>query len=207
MIDCYPVYQRSDSLHVQKLYNLLILEGFKVYWDKLCLEPGVDWEEGFCAGLMSSRAFVPLLSREAINHPDKEWQNFTKLTPDSKCDNVLLEHRLAVELRQLGLIEKIFPVFIGDMDAATSEYTHYFSSGCHPSPLPDTSVTSVEDKLRFHMENQALGTPMEPNRSVSSVVGVITACQGAFIVGPADETFAAAVNSMTRMLTDPQSPR
>ena len=160
---------------------MLILQGFKVYWDKLCLEPGVDWEEGFCAGLMNSRAFVPLLSREAINHPDKAWQNFTKLTLDSKCDNVLLEHRLAVELRQLGLIEKIFPVFIGDVDATTSEYSHYFSSGCHPSPLPTTSVTSIEEKLRFHMENQALGTPFEPNRTVASVVEVITACQGLYV--------------------------
>ena len=181
---------------------MLILQGFKVYWDKMCLEPGVDWEEGFCGGLMNSRAFVPLLSRDAINHPDKAWQNFTKLTLDSKCDNVLLEHRLAVELRQLGLIEKIFPVFIGDMDPTTSEYTHYFSSGCHPSSLPTFSVISIEEKLRYHMENQALGTPLVPDRTVASVVEVITACQGSFIVGSADETFAAAVNSMTKMLTD-----
>ena len=61
----------SDSHHVEKLYNLLIAQGFKVYWDKFCLEPGVDWEQGFCEGLVSSRAFVPLLSRDAINHPDK----------------------------------------------------------------------------------------------------------------------------------------
>ena len=52
------------------------------------------------------------------------------------------------------------------------------------------------------MENQALGTPLVPDRTVASVVEVITACQGSFIVGSADETFAAAVNSMTKMLTD-----
>ena len=64
----------------------------------------MDWEQGFCEGLVSSRAFVPLLSRDAINHPDKDWQNFSKLTADSSCDNVFLEHRLAVELQELGLI-------------------------------------------------------------------------------------------------------
>ena len=30
----------SDSQHVEKLYNLLTAQGFKVYWDKLCLLPG-----------------------------------------------------------------------------------------------------------------------------------------------------------------------
>ena len=158
---------------------------------------------------MSSRAFVPLLSRDAINHPDKDWQNFSKLTPASNCDNVFLEHRLAVELQGLGLIEKMFPVFIGNLDPTTSEYSHYFGSGCHPS-LSEVTVKSVEEKLRYHMESQALGTPNLPNRTVKSVVDAITACQGAFIVGPADATFADAATSIAKMLTDvpvTQSPR
>ena len=199
----------SDAQHVEVLYNLLTAQGFKVYWDKLCLLPGVDWEQGFCEGLMSSRAFVPLLSRDSINHPDKAWQNFSKLTADSKIDNVFLEHRLAVELQELGLTEKIFPVFIGDLDSTTSEYSDYFKSGCHPS-LSEVTVKSVEEKLRHHMENQALGTPVFPDRTVKSLVDAITACQGAFIVGPADVTFTDAAASIATMLTDvpvTQSPR
>ena len=195
----------SDSLHVEKLYNLLTAQGFKVYWDKLCLEPGVDWEQGFCEGLVSSRAFVPLLSRDAINHPSIDWQNFSKLTAESRCDNVFLEHRLAVELQGLGLIEKIFPIFMGNLDTETSEYSDYFKSGCHPS-LPNVAVKSVEDKLRHHMESQALGTPLESDRTITSVVGAITACQGAFIVGPAEATFAAAAASIAKMLTQPDVP-
>ena len=191
----------SDTQHVEKLYNLLTAQGFEVYWDKFCLLPGVDWEQGFCEGLVSSRAFVPLLSRDAINHPDKDCQNFSKLTLDSKCDNVFLEHRLAVELQGLGLIEKMFPVFIGSYDATTSEYSDYFGSGCHPS-LSEVAVKSVEKKLRYHMESQALGTPMVPDRTVKSVVDAITACQGASIVGPANATFAAAAASIAKMLTD-----
>ena len=60
------------------------------------------------------------------------------------------------------------------------------------------------------MESQALGTPIVPDRTVASVVGAITACQGAFIVGPADATFAVAAASIAKMLTDvpvTQSPR
>ena len=200
----------SDAQHVEKLYNLLTAQGFKVYWDKLCLEPGVDWEQGFCEGLVNSRAFIPLLSRDAINHPDKVWQNFSKLTVDSKCDNVFLEHRLAVELQGLGLIEKMFPIFLGNLDATTLEYSDYFNSGCHPL-LSEVTVKSVEEKLRHHMESQALGTPIVPDRTVKSVVDAITACQGAFIVGSPDATFAAAAASIAKMLTDvpvtTQSPR
>ena len=191
----------SDLLHVEKLYNSLTAQGFKVYWDKNCLEPGVDWEQGFCEGLVSSRAFVPLLSRDAINHAEKAWQNFSQLTADSNCDNVFLEHRLAVELQGLGLIDKIFPIFIGNLDATTSEYSHYFGSGCHPTLL-EVAVKSVEEKLRHHMESQALGTPLVPDRTVKSVMDAITGCQGAFIVGPADATFAAATASIAKMLTD-----
>jgi serine/threonine protein kinase len=40
----------SDSAHVERLYTLLTAQGFKVYWDKLCLEPGVDWEQGTVVG-------------------------------------------------------------------------------------------------------------------------------------------------------------
>jgi hypothetical protein len=123
------------------------------------------------------------------------------LTEDSKCDNVFLEHRLAIELQQLGLIDKVFPIFIGTVDPATNEYSNYFATGCHPK-LPDVAVAAVEDKLKHHMASQALGTPLEPNRTVASVVNAITACQGAFVQGAADATFAAAVESVATMLTE-----
>ena len=63
------------------------------------MEPGQSWEDGFCDGLLKSRIFLPILSRGAINHPDKSWQNFSQLTADSNCDNVLLEHLLSLDPR------------------------------------------------------------------------------------------------------------
>ena len=100
----------SDAAHVERLYNILTKLGVKVWWDKKCLLPGEPWEEGFCQGLIKSRAFVPLLSRGAIKNPTVPWQNFENLTEGSRCDNVFLEHRLALELREMGFIEKIYPV-------------------------------------------------------------------------------------------------
>jgi hypothetical protein len=106
------------------------------------LQPGVSWEAGFCDGLANSRIFMPILSRQAINSPTVPHQNITNLTQDSKCDNVLLEYLLSLELSERGLIEKIYPVMIGDLElpahhatgsARPSEikkvYRNYFSSG------------------------------------------------------------------------------
>ena len=31
------------------------------------------------------------------------------------------------------MIEKIFPVFIGEWDPATARYSNYFASGSHPN--------------------------------------------------------------------------
>ena len=54
----------------------------------------------------------------------------------------------------------------------------------------------------LHQRDIALGTPLEPNRTVASVVNAITACQGAFVQGAADATFAAAVDSVAKMLSE-----
>ena len=115
-----------------------------IRWDKVRLEPGQSWEDGFCDGLLKSRIFLPILSRGAINHPDKSWQNFSKLAEDSNCDNVLLEHLLALELQTRVMIERIYPVMIGDLspssvDGEPGVYANYFATGCHPR-LPDPSV-------------------------------------------------------------------
>ena len=88
----------------------------KVWYDQVSLQPGVPWEEGFCEGMMKSRAFVPLLSRRAL-------VNFEHLNEGSSCDNVLLEYRLAQELRVSGFIEKIYPVMIGDREEVLPEST------------------------------------------------------------------------------------
>ena len=138
---------------------MLIDRGLTVYWDKKCLEPGMPWEQGFCAGLMGSRTFVPLLSRDAINHPTITTQNFSKLSAASASDNVFLEHRMAIELYGLGYIEKVFPVFIGQIDSSQGSnssgapitdttYAKYDFKEDHPT-LPDVAVRSTEEKLRL----------------------------------------------------------
>ena len=83
--------------------------------------------------------------------------------------------------------------------AATGLYSDYYKSGCHP-PLPDISIKVVEEKLRHHMESQALGTPLVPNRTVSSVMDVIAKCQGGFIVGDGVGAFQKVADEIEDML-------
>jgi len=162
---------------VEKMYALLVSKGLKVWWDKRCLKHGVSWEEGFCDGLIKSRCFVPIVSRAAIK------SQFESLVESSDCDNVLLEHRLALELAQRGLVVRIFPLMIGDVDAATGAYSHYFRSGCAPSPAASCVVASVEKKLVEHLERQALGVPLRVGASVKSVIDEIFINLGGFVQG------------------------
>ena len=193
----------SDVKHVEYLYNLLTERGIKVWWDKKCLAPGVPWEEGFCDGLVNSRAFVPLLSREAINSGNYEKQNFGHMTEDSPVDNVYLEYRLALELHHFRLLEFIFPVLIGDCDERSFDkilpnrlYSSYFRSGCHPTSLPDVVVSSVEAKVQSHLDRQGLGSIVSEVVTVKGVVDAITTFQGGFIQGIAAGAFSQVVNSI-----------
>ena len=187
----------SDSGHVEELYNALLERGLKPWWDRKCLLPGQNWEEGFCSGLVSSRCLVCLLSRGAIKNPAKDWQNIEKLTADSKCDNVLLEWRLALELKQRGMIEGIFPVFIGDI-LEQDEYSKYFS-GCHPNP-PDIAVKAIETKLQEHLGREGLGSPYMDNLTVKDICTAISANQGGFYQGNRKEFFDQVVASICDMV-------
>lgn len=172
----------SDAEHAERLYRSLTDRGLKVWWDRVSLQPGVPWEEGFCDGLMKCKSFVPLLSRSAL-------KGFEDLNEHSRCDNVLLEFRMAQELRAAGFIDKIFPVMIGDRDVIECDdevhymYNDYLKNDCHPRSVPSCSVLSVENKLRAHFDNTALGAPFVSERSVSGILSDIMANQGGFIKG------------------------
>jgi hypothetical protein len=139
----------------------------------------VSWEAGFCDGLVKSRTIVCLLSRAGIK------TQFEALVETSNCDNVLLEHRLALELQERGLIERIFPIFISDVDAITGEYGDYFLQNCHPRLAASSSVAvaSVEAKLQEHLERQGLGLPFRDTMSVKQVLDGVCISQGGKVFG------------------------
>ena len=188
----------SDLDHADDLYHALMKSGLQVWWDKKCLLPGQNWEEGFCSGLVSSRCLVCLLSRDSIKSPTRDWHNFEKLTEGCKCDNVLLEWRLALELKERAMIEGIFPVMIGDK-GIDGTYSNYFTSSCNPSP-PDIVVNALEAKLHEHLGREGLGSPYVDQASVKSICTAILANQGGFYAGKKEDFLGAIVTSISTMV-------
>ena len=181
----------SDVEHAELLYSALCREGLKVWWDKKCLLPGQNWEEGFCNGLVDSTCFVCLLSRDAIKNESRPWHNFEILTDSSKCDNVLLEWRLALELYSRGMLSSIFPILIGDKEP-DGKYSNYITSGCNPT-APDVCVESVELKLREHIDREGLGTTYNDSMTIKSTLQQILSFAGVMVVGRWEERIDIAL--------------
>jgi hypothetical protein len=171
-------------------------------WDKKSLDPGVSWREGFCNGLVKSRIFMALLSREAINHPTENRQNFSRLTTDSKCDNVLLEQWLALELQTRGLVEKIYPVLIGDCTTTghNKVFSNYFSAGCGPDFLPNCVVEDVQLQVEDQLNRLCLGTPLMEDPTVANIVNEVTKNQGHLFEGKLQEAAQSVLTDVLKML-------
>ena len=109
----------------------------------------------------------------------------TKHEEDGEIDNCLLEHRMALELRKLGLIEKIFPVMVGK-ETVDGEYSDFFASGLRPYP-PPIKIRRLEEALKHNFtllqmdydEEEGDGEP----RHLEAVMDVLFKQQGDFIRG------------------------
>ena len=198
----YRVNSKGDAALADELYQKLEAIGIKVFLDKYCLENGVDWEVGFCNGLCYSRIFIPILSKDAINNPENVKQNFSKFQFDSPCDNLFVEHRLALELKARGLITQVFPLLIGDLLPDSNGelcYFDYFKCGCHPT-APDVVVKSVEEKVRFHLSNQRLGNPKH-TMTVYQVLREITKHTGFIFEGTHEYCVNQTIEKVKTMKT------
>jgi len=201
--DVFISYRYNSDLHVaQALYDALVAKGVNVWWDQRCLQPGEPWEEGFCKGLIKSATFLPIFSRGAINDPSNPRQNFGALRHDSPCDNCLLEQRLALELKERGLVEKIYPLFVGRThpDGAYERYVLVGDDADHPQ-LPTEPVAAVEQCVIAHLDAQGLGLPYQMNMPVAAVVNSVLRFQGSFVQGDLAQSLEThIVPAVLRML-------
>ena len=107
---------------------------------------------------------------------------------------------MALELRQRGMIDGIFPIFIGDRDAEGC-YGDYFAGGCHPSNLPGVAVAAVAEKLQLHLDTQGLGAVYLEQATVKGVVEMISAHQGGFLrSGDSRGSIPAIVHQIAEMI-------
>ena len=181
----------SDKETARAIYDGLKVKELKPWLDVPCLVPGMPWEDGFCEGLVKCNVFIAVMSPNAIS-------NFSSLASDSPCDNVLLEHRLAIELRAQGLLSKIYPILIGDIDT-NEEYEDFFKSKNRPT-FSNAIVESVEAKLAYHLDKQGLGSPLTPAMSVSSIFKEITGSQGMLFKGGRNDCMQRVLNDIYAMV-------
>jgi serine/threonine protein kinase len=184
----------SDTAHVEKLYDLLTARGLRVWWDARCLEPGRDWEEGFSEGLAASATIACVLSPGAC-------ENLLTLAPDSRCDNVLLEHRLALELQSMGMLGAVTPVLLnaaspaaaaggaGSPTAAGTFSGRYFPPTAR---LPECAVTQVEAKVASHLQRLCLGAPLHDGLGVRATMARLMQLQS-FLLTPEPEPVEIAL--------------
>ena len=161
----------------------------------------VGWSRQYCHALSKSRIFVPVLSRSALRNPSKPEFNFELLSAYSNCDDLLLEYRSAIEMKERGLLEKLYPVFLGEYDAQSSTYNAYSWSGassCHPT-CPKIAVLNVEQRLREQLEQQALGSPYRDYMTVLDVLSDLTRYQGGFVTGDLTSALQSLLESVTSM--------
>ena len=183
----------ADAEHAKNLHQRLSDHGLNVFWDKVCLKDGKPWETGFCEGLVNSRVFVALISEDAVAHPTNDRSCFSRLSATSACDNVLLEHQFALELEELGMLEYIYPVMIGKRVGGRYDRFNMSSYGA----LPNVSVQDVQKKLTEHMSKQALGSPLQLERTVTATVKGILAHQGGFVEGEYNNAIDEVVQKVT----------
>lgn len=186
----------SEGELVKALYEQLTAAGVRAWYDKACLRPGQKWEDGFVDGMLQSVMIVPLLSRQQLG-------NFETLQADSKCDNVLLEHIMMLELFARNEIKAIFPVMVGERSG--NRYASFFE-GKAACELPSVRVEAVGEKLESHLKRAKKGAPIS-SAAISATVpqvldslleyqGVAMASDDAAAVAAASQAVLAAVEDV-----------
>lgn len=203
---------KSDFRHAKALYDIFSSHGIRVWWWNNISNQAkendevIEWKQAFVEGIMNSRIFIPILSRDAINHPLVLEQNFSKLSSNSPLDHFLLELSVALELNSRKLLSHIYPVMIGDekYDPTTNRsiFENYFTCGSHPSVDSNILVTSVMNSLIDHFNIRKMGSLYLTNDelSIANVLNGIIKHKGNVIDYNRDESFITISNEMKEIL-------
>eukprot|EP00300_Choanocystis_sp_HF-7_P010705 c17098_g1_i2.p1 GENE.c17098_g1_i2~~c17098_g1_i2.p1 ORF type:complete len:1351 (+),score=321.26 c17098_g1_i2:301-4053(+) len=149
LFDCFGFLSHgSDSKRVE------------VFLDQYRLQPGRRLDYDFVRALRFSRLAVPIVSWGAL-------ERMAKLHEGSDVDNLLLEWTVMLELQQLRVPLRVFPVFVGRV--------HHMPNPVNPSPDTRNVVVAITDLLADRVsldQSNVLRTPIEwlPEIVVRSVV-------------------------------------
>jgi hypothetical protein len=125
---------------------------------------GEGWESGFSKAIMNSRMVVFIISRGTFNcihgsECTKCPENvFRSLAAKDSCDNVILEYDLALELFELGRVQKLVPVLVGaqkEIEDLGKIYLDFFAKnnpGIDWSTVPDKVIPQIQSSALDKLE-------------------------------------------------------
>jgi hypothetical protein len=180
----------ADKHLAETLHDKLRAEHVDVWWDGRCLPDGQSWEEGFVDGLCTSDIFVPIMSKAAL-------APCANLMTSSRCDNVILEYQVALDLKSRKQLRAIFPVLVGE---ASPMYRNFFEVGGAPRCI-DEVVHSIDNKLCHHLQRLGKGKPYlsKRDRTVHKTLGQILECQGIMFTGEYNTMMQNLVNRLVKL--------
>ena len=68
------------------------------------------------------------------------------------------------------MLHKVFPLVLADSVSESDDTLADIDWKTFYPAAPDISMDTVEHSVKQHLSKQALGTPLQPNRTVSSVL-------------------------------------
>ena len=139
---------------------------------------------------------MPVLSKAAL-------APCAKLTAANACDNVVLEHQLALELQLRG---HLCAIMVGELEHNSTLgdiHGDFFKDGGMPACQGDVVLGAVEGKLVEHLGQLGKGVPMLPasDRTVEATLAAITRNQGVKLFGVRADTVYNAVAGIKRLAT------
>ena len=196
----YDIYlsthHNCDMNLANDIYDSLRIKQLHVWWSCKNLAEdnasGDHVEDQSFLALSKCRVFVCFLSKESVNNTHECTHNFKSFSEHSKCDTFLLELRFALELYEMGIIQDIYPIWVGESILTIDDIL--------PS-VPDVIIASLENHVKNLMQYFCLGCPLNM-RSVSSMMAAISLCPGYFIAfgQKRDSTLATVCNLIANLV-------
>ena len=114
---------------------------------------------------------------------------------------MLLEQYLAIELKELGFIDKVIPIFIGDYDPVADTFDEVKFESLFPADESvDFSVDSVNKEIKDVFEKQSLGLPVKGNRTIREILKTLKEYHGIKIEGVPAVALAFAIEEISKVI-------
>ena len=139
---------------------------------------------------------MPVLSKDAL-------APFAGLASGSPSDNVLVEHHLALEAKEHGVIHGIFPLMVGQTRSDPQRGEHhvdFFKAGGVPA-APEVVVRRASAVVTGYLERKLKAKPCYASVTVKRIFDMILTYQGHIMQGADDAAEDLAVSEIAAAAT------